>query len=383
MQHHRTAKYNYQRQTWHWLFLCAIMLSSLPPQKNTIVRPIAEIATAAPVQSHSIAPLQTEQANLAINTARNNPHPPSRVTVSPLSQFSFNSRLTGRMDETAYLILPATGKLAEMDWSVKTRNTDWSKLSTNLTSKTTSNISPLLSLFQPKPLPKPKEWIVMIDPGHGGSDPGSVTKNGLIEKVLTLDIARRAAKFLAEEDGIKVVLTRDTDQGMSRQSRVDRVKRVNADLVVSLHFNHLPQSDINLVETFYAGQQNIAESQAKQMAERGEKPVSKTRTASLDYPFIQHSERLAKIMQSRIHNEVMLNDKDAINAGVKQDTLYILTRSFIPGVLIELSCLSHDEEATRLITHTYRAQLAAALADGIREYVDASRSADTASDFEV
>lgn len=214
------------------------------------------------------------------------------------------------------------------------------------------------------------KFVIMLDPGHGGSDPGSVGHNGLQEKTLTLDIAKRAQRLLSKNKNVSVILTRNSDKGMSRQNRVYKVKRSKADMFVSLHLNHLPQTDVNLVETFYAAPRNIFESIRKQRAEEnGNGVMEKASALNPDLAFTNGSKQLASIMQKRVFNEVMNNNPDTENAGVKEDTLFILTRSFTPGALIELSCLSNVKEAARLNNPAYREKLAAALANGIQDYL--------------
>jgi len=217
---------------------------------------------------------------------------------------------------------------------------------------------------------KPERFVIVIDPGHGGSDPGSIGHNGLEEKALTLDIAKRAQRLLRWQKNIHVVLTRDTDEGMSRYSRVEKVKKSDADMFVSLHLNHLPQTDVNLVETFYAAPDNIRESMEMQRAQANASGMVKTNTQhNHDFAFTHGSKQLASIMQKSVYDQVSAADPKTDNAGVKQDTLFILTRSFTPGALIELSCLSNIKEAERLNDPVYRQKLARALATGIREYV--------------
>lgn len=234
---------------------------------------------------------------------------------------------------------------------------------------------------------KQNTFVVMLDPGHGGIDPGSEAHNGLLEKNLTLDIAKRARLFLSEFEGFEVILTRNHDNGLSRQSRVDAIKQSKADMVISLHFNHLPQADLTLVESFYAGPENIAESQAKQMEEKN-LPAGLRQVAAApmtDLRFTQGSARLAHSLQQRVFNEVSFDNPEARNAGVKKDTLFVLTRSFTPGVLMELTCLSNINEANKLATDEYRDRLAAALVDGIRNYRDSleQRPLDTLTDTGV
>lgn len=213
-------------------------------------------------------------------------------------------------------------------------------------------------------------FIVMIDPGHGGTDQGAKGHNGLLEKDLTLDIARRARLFLTEFEHIDVQLTRHHDYGLSRQSRVNAIQRSEADMVISLHFNHLPQSDVNLVETYYAGPSNITQSLTAQITDLKGSLQQINNVPGVDLSFTKGSSRLARALQQRIFNEVSFSDEGAQNAGVKQETLFVLTRSFTPGVLLEISCLSHAGEADRLESDEYRNRLAAALVDGIRDYHD-------------
>jgi len=215
-----------------------------------------------------------------------------------------------------------------------------------------------------------RKFVIILDPGHGGTDPGSVAHNGLQEKTLTLDIAKRAARLLSEDQDISVILTRNDDKGMSRQSRVHKVKKSQADMFVSLHLNHLPQTDVNLVETFYAAPHNILESIEKQRSTSTAGNMLKTAAlANHDLAFTHGSKQLASIMQKRVFDEVINNNPQTDNAGVKEDTLYILTRSFTPGALIELSCLSNVDEAERLNDPAYRQKLASALVNGIRDYL--------------
>ena len=223
----------------------------------------------------------------------------------------------------------------------------------------------------PDRAPGAEVFTVVIDPGHGGSDPGAVASNGLLEKELTADIAARARRFLSELDGIEVVLTREGDVGLSRAARVARVRAAGADLVVSLHFNHLPQTDITLVESYYAAAENVAESRALRRSAAAGRAGGLVAAGGRDEPdlgFTEGSARLARLVQRRVFGEVAHHNPDATDAGVKRDTLFVLTRSEVPGALVELTCLSNLAEAERLEGDAYRNRLAAALADAVRDY---------------
>ncbi len=213
--------------------------------------------------------------------------------------------------------------------------------------------------------PADEPFIVMIDPGHGGSDPGAIAPNGLQEKELTADIAERTRRFLSEVDGIEVRLTREgtracrardgsiasataapiswcrctsttcrrrTSRWSSRSTRRPRTSRKAAPFVA-------PRAGIELVQM-----------------------------SAPDLAFTEGSARLAKLMQRRVYGEVVHENPEATDAGVKRDTLFVLTRSLVPGALIELTCLSNPGEAERLEGSAYRDRLAAALADAVRDY---------------
>ena len=215
-------------------------------------------------------------------------------------------------------------------------------------------------------------FTVVIDPGHGGSDPGATGPNGLLEKHLTLDIAHRVRIFLSEFDDLRVALTRERDRGLSRHARVAAVRGSGADLFVSLHFNHLPQSEITLVESFYAAPENVRESLRQRSSETdaGARPLGHDDHALPDFSFTRGSERFAALVQRRVFAEISLDNERALDAGIKRDTLFVLTRSLTSGALVELTCLSNAAEADRLTDSAYRDRIAAALADAIRDYRD-------------
>jgi len=208
-------------------------------------------------------------------------------------------------------------------------------------------------------------FAVMIDPGHGGDDTGTRAANGLLEKDLTLDIARRLRAELAAE-AIDVSLTRDRDIRLSRDERVAAVRAAGADLLLSLHFNMLPERDIALVETYYAHAANIVDSRARRRL-AGQLPLAGHEEPG-DVSFTRGSERFARLLQRRVFDAVASGNGRAVDAGVKRDTLFVLTRGLTSGALVELSCLSNAAEAERLMGESYREELVEALAGAVREY---------------
>jgi len=213
--------------------------------------------------------------------------------------------------------------------------------------------------------------VIAIDPGHGGLDPGSVATNGLLEKELNLDIANRLRDMLAKDPSIEIILTREDDVRLTRHERVEAIRDSQADLMLSVHFNALPQKDINLVETYFAAPANIEESLAllsEQQEISDQDYLKASREESLEFAFTKGSARLARVLHESVYAAVSSANSKTVDAGLKNDTLYVLTRSFTPAILMEISCLSNLQEAERLQSNGYRDRIAKALADGLRIY---------------
>ena len=173
--------------------------------------------------------------------------------------------------------------------------------------------------------------VVTIDPGHGGGDPGAVGIGGLQEKEIVLDISQQVAAIL-EQQGVQAVLTRTDDREIELQPRVDLAERVNATLFVSIHANAIDMSrpDVNGIETYY----------------------------------FSSGENLART----IHNSV-LQGTGAPDRRVRQARFYVLRKSSMPSVLVEVGFVTGAEDAARLRDPAYRSQMAASIARGILLYL--------------
>lgn len=231
-------------------------------------------------------------------------------------------------------------------------------------------------------------FVLVIDPGHGGSDTGTRGANGLLEKDLTLDIAHRLRARLRSVDDLDVILTREDDQGLTRNERVAAVRAADADLLLSLHFNDLPQRDLNLVETYYAHARNIVDSRERRRQRHSDASARDAHAPGdekrLDEPrdisFTRGSERFARLLQESMHAAVAGDASQTVDGGVKRDTLFILTQSFTSGALIEMGCLSHVPETFRLLNEHHRERLADAAATAVLDYRDVlSTLSDSAS----
>jgi len=155
-----------------------------------------------------------------------------------------------------------------------------------------------------------------------------------------------------------------------------------------LHLNNIPQKELVLVETYYTSKQSS--SQAAPLTHRDNhhhdhnhnhhhdllmKVSDADRSDSIMAPQkssaqIEWSRRFATVIQSKVFAAVQSRNPRAIDAGVKDDNFYVLTRTGIPGALVELTCLSNSDEEQRLGTESYRNELALALMDAIRNMAD-------------
>jgi N-acetylmuramoyl-L-alanine amidase len=178
----------------------------------------------------------------------------------------------------------------------------------------------------------PKERIVvMIDPGHGGGDPGAVGIGGLREKDIVLSISQQVASLL-EQESIQAILTRADDRGLELSTRVQLAQRANANYFVSIHANSLnmSRSDVNGVETFY----------------------------------YNSGRELAQSIQNSIMQNVDMN-----NRGVKQANFYVLRNTSMPAALVEVGFVTGREDAAKLNDAGFRTTMAGAIARGIVQNV--------------
>lgn len=221
---------------------------------------------------------------------------------------------------------------------------------------------------------------IVIDPGHGGRDVGATGPNGLTEKTVTLDVARRLKARLERRDGLRVLLTRDEDRKRSLRDRVRLANAVNADLFVSLHLNWLPQQPANVIETYYFGP---PEDEAAVRLAAAENRDSAYALADFDEMVsrmgqtMKHQESLgvARHIQASLYNNVHEHNQSVMNSGVKTAPFVVLLGADMPSVLAEMTCISNAAEARKLATAEYRDELASYLEQGILSYLESKQPA--------
>ncbi len=221
---------------------------------------------------------------------------------------------------------------------------------------------------------------VVLDPGHGGSDPGAEGLGGLTEKDLTLDIATRLRDLL-EKDAFQVGMTRDRDETLSLRERAAFANARRADLFLSIHVNSIPKPQRRGVETYYLGPTDDPRVTSLAAAENRGSGYSLHDFKNLleeVYVGVRQSESadFARTVQASLFHSLARANPALEDRGVKSAPFVVLVATEMPGILAEVSCISNDEEVHLLQDSAYRERIAKALFEGIRKYAAArTRSA--------
>jgi N-acetylmuramoyl-L-alanine amidase len=222
---------------------------------------------------------------------------------------------------------------------------------------------------------------IAIDAGHGGHDPGAIGKSGLKEKTITLDIAQRLAVLVKERLGCTVVMTRDKDVFIPLEQRPFIAKSKGADLFVSIHVNANRKRQARGIETYIQGLR-ASDRDAMATAARENATTSKT-LGELDDELTrilkglrmesndEDSIHLAHAIQGSLVNAVRPVQSHVVNHGVKRAFFYVLINTGMPSILAEVGFISNPEEERMLRTNAYRQNIAEALYQGVKKYVEA------------
>lgn len=231
---------------------------------------------------------------------------------------------------------------------------------------------PQLPTVLTKDVPPRTVMTIVIDPGHGGKDPGAIGRGGLQEKDVVLDIGRRLRKLL-EHQGQKVIMTRTDDTFIPLSERTQLANSRNADLFVSIHANANPKRSTKGVQVYLLGKASDEEARATASRENG---VDDSQLTDLDRIFndmaldfrINHSISLAYQTHDAFLRTVG-QQYSVVDLGVKRAPFYVLMKSTMPGILAEVSFISNPQEEARLKRASYRQSIAEALSRGIQRYL--------------
>ena len=236
-----------------------------------------------------------------------------------------------------------------------------------------SNRSPSIASGKKQPRP----IIVVIDPGHGGEDPGAIGRRGTREKDVVLVIAKLLRSKLHDEAGFRIALTRDADFFVPLEQRVHRARRLHADLFVSVHADAFIHPQANGSSVFALSERGATSTAAKWLANReNEADLIGGVNLGMKDGFLARTlldlSQTAQINDSLKLGKLVLSELGVVNRlhkiSVEQAGFAVLKAPDIPSILIETAFISNPDEERKLRDPAHQNKMAGAIADGIRRY---------------
>jgi N-acetylmuramoyl-L-alanine amidase len=215
---------------------------------------------------------------------------------------------------------------------------------------------------------------IVIDAGHGGHDTGTIGPNGLFEKDVVLDVAKRLGRLLESRLGAEVIYTRQDDTFIPLETRTAIANREQADLFISIHANSSRDSDARGVETYYLNFTSSAE--ALEVAAR-ENAVSEKSIHELQdlvkkialKEKIEESREFAGDVQESLYGGLALRNAGIRNRGIKKAPFIVLIGANMPSILAEISFVSNPTDERKLESSEHRQRIAESLYRGVSKYV--------------
>jgi len=233
-----------------------------------------------------------------------------------------------------------------------------------------------LAVERAKAVAPRRPQIIVIDPGHGGIDPGCIGYSGVYEKEISFSTANEIARMLESTKRYKVVLTRDEDEFVALQDRVARARAAEGDLFLSIHADAIPDEQVRGASVFTLSEKASDAASAALAARENQADVvaginlaTQTREVSdilLDLARRQTNNLsigLAQELVSKLGSEVRMLDHSHRSAGFA-----VLKAPDIPSALVELGCLSNRDEDRMLRTPAYRKKLATGIVQSVEAY---------------
>ncbi len=237
------------------------------------------------------------------------------------------------------------------------------------------DVSAVVSPVAEKPVYRGDQKVIVIDPGHGGKDPGSVGYKKYREKVVVMQVARKLSKIL-KKNGHKVYMTRSGDRFVKLRNRTKYANRKKADIFISIHANAVPKSKVKKahgVETYFLS--NARSERAKRVAAKENSDDIEEMNYYGKQSFLNFlntekiiaSNKLAIDLQKGMLGELRKSHK-VKDGGVREGPFWVLVGAQMPAVLVEVGFITHPTEAQRLVKSGYQDRLAQGLAKGIERY---------------
>jgi N-acetylmuramoyl-L-alanine amidase len=227
----------------------------------------------------------------------------------------------------------------------------------------------------PIPTKEPGLQLVVVDAGHGGVEMGAKGPSGLLEKDITLDVAKRIQAGLIKRLGLRVILTRESDKQVSLDDRTSLANHEQADLFLSIHVNASPATKARGAETYFLSYQ-ATDDEARALA------ALENNTIGVESPpgsqalgmvlwdlaqsqYLAQSSKLAEAIQQNLNELLRIESR-----GVKQAPFKVLMGATMPAVLVEIGFITNSEEEDRLKDSSYRERIAQAIVDSVAAFKD-------------
>lgn len=213
---------------------------------------------------------------------------------------------------------------------------------------------------------------IVIDPGHGGDQPGAISHTGLAEKDVTLDIALRLRQLM-KQSPFEVLLTRETDQTVTLADRVAFANAKKADVFVSIHVNWMQPRSIRPLETYYVGASSdprVLQLASLENRDSGYTLSDYRQLLEKIYLDVRRNEShdLAQTVDARLYRSLKPLNPKLDDRGVKTAPFAVLVGTQMPAVLAEVSSLSNAEDDKLLRDDQYKQKIAVSLFEGITTY---------------
>jgi N-acetylmuramoyl-L-alanine amidase len=358
------------------------------PGKNVEAAMEARISTVATVKSADAKPADKEKATAKLEAATASTAPKKKIVEA--------DEADGGDDVTVAKLQPPETKLASKSTapaadvqvrpsSNKNPSRPTPKTSKSHSSRTRNKAAQAeIDTREARPTAKGDRSLIralglkigkiVIDPGHGGHDTGTIGPNGLEEKDLVLEVGRRLGKLLEARMGAEVVYTRSDDTFIPLETRTATANQEQADLFISIHANSSRDPDARGVETYYLNFTSSAD--ALDVAAR-ENAVSENSIHELQdlvkkialKEKVDESREFATDVQRFLHSGLAAKSPGVRDRGVKKAPFIVLIGANMPSILAEISFVSNPGDERRLETAEYRQRVAESLYRGIAKYV--------------
>lgn len=222
---------------------------------------------------------------------------------------------------------------------------------------------------------------IVLDPGHGGWDLGTIGREGLMEKNLVLEVAQRLGTLLQGRLGAEIIYTRDDDNYVSLEQRAELANKDQADLFVSVHANYSSLATARGVETYYSSFFSPPEARDIEFRENGNTlAVTHAKLTGVQLrDKVEASRKLATDVQRALHGTLASQGTGIRNRGVREASFVVLTGTEMPSILAEISFVSSPTDEEKLRNAQYRQQIAEALFKGIEHFASTTRHVKIAS----